>query len=493
MPDLLTRERPLRLCFGQACFDPASLRLTVDGQAVALEPRPLALLGLLMARPGEVVTKDQILDALWAERTVTESSLTKCVGRLRVALGDSEHAVIRTVHGYGYRLDPAFLEQPAPPSAAPPSATPPSAAPPPVHAAPARPARIGPRWPAILAGAAALLLLLALAVRPAPAPSAPPPEAQALYRSGLQHWALRSPAGLTQAVAEFTAALRIAPDYAEAHLGLAGCYNLLPEFTSMPSAQAYPLARSEAARAIALDPNLAQAHAAYAFALFWGDWDFPQAMAEYARALRLAPDNAQIHHWYATSLDTAGDHAAALAEIDRALELDPSSRAIQADRGLLLVNSGRMAEARAVLTALAAGAPDFSSTHCYLSVLAIDTGDYPGYLREWVTQARLRHNRTDEAIALAGQAGLAAGGPPAMWQALLDARLAGYAMGTVSAADVARSYAISGDRRQALAYLSLAIDRHDQTAISLLNSIEFAPLRKDPAMKSLLDRLSLHP
>lgn len=484
MSQSLTLDRPLQLRFGQTCFDPASQRLTVDGQTVLLEPRPLALLGLLLAKPGEVVTKDQMLDALWVDRTVTESSLTKCVGRLRAALGDGEHVLIRTVHGYGYRLNPAFLQQAASPAAPPTRQTDPAA-----ETTTSPPA--ARRWPAFLAAGIAALCLLALTLRPNHGLPPPSAEAQTLYRRGLADWAQRSPAGLTQAVAEFTAALRVAPDYAEAHLGLAGCYNLLPEFTSMPSAQAYPLAKAEAARAIALDPDLAQAHAAYAFALFWGDWDMPQAMAEYGRALRLAPDNAQIHHWYATSLDDAGEHALALAEIDRALELDPSSRAIQADRGLLLVNSGRMAEARKVLTAVAASAPDFSSTHGYMAVLALNTGDYDGYLREWATQARLRHNTTDEAVARAGQAGLAARGLTGMWQALLDARLAGFSMGTVSAADVARSYAAMGDRRQALAFLSLAIDRHDQTAISLLNAAEFTPLLDDPGMATLLRRLHL--
>ena len=490
MSDSLTLARPLRLRFGQACFDPDRQRLTVAGQAVTLEPRPLALLGLLIARPGEVVTKDQILDALWSDRTVTESSLTKCVGRLRLALGDSEHTLIRTVHGYGYRLDAAFLIRDPEQAAAHPDADPagPAAEP---GFAPHRPARATRLWPVMLAAGAAALCLLALAWHHGQDRRPPPAEAQALYRRGLQDWAQRSPAGLTKAVAEFTAALRIAPDYAEAHLGLAGCYNLLPEFTSLPSAQAYPIAKAEAARAIVLNPNLAQAHAAYAFALFWGDWDFPQAMAEYARALGLAPDNAQIHHWYATSLDSAGEHARALAEIDRALELDPSSRAIQADRGLLLVNSGRISEARALLTALADAAPDFCSTHVYLSVLALNTGDYAGYLREWTTQARLRHNATEEAIAQAGQAGLAAHGPAAMWQALLDARLAAFAMGTASATDVARSYAALGDRRQALAYLSLAIDRHDEAAIAVMNASEFASLRDDPGLRNLLQRLHL--
>jgi non-specific serine/threonine protein kinase len=102
----IDRERPVRSWrFGQACFDAVALRLTVGGAVAELEPRPLQLLALLLTHAGEVVTKDEILEALWPDRVVTEASLTKCVARLRAALGDGEHTVIRTVHGYGYSFD----------------------------------------------------------------------------------------------------------------------------------------------------------------------------------------------------------------------------------------------------------------------------------------------------------------------------------------------------------------------------------------------------
>jgi non-specific serine/threonine protein kinase len=90
--------------FGNVTFDEASLVLTVGGAPVELEHRPLELLGLLLRHAGEVVTKDEILDEIWPARTVTEASLTKCMARLRQALGDDGQTLIRTVHGYGYRL-----------------------------------------------------------------------------------------------------------------------------------------------------------------------------------------------------------------------------------------------------------------------------------------------------------------------------------------------------------------------------------------------------
>jgi non-specific serine/threonine protein kinase len=90
--------------FANVMFDQLGLRLTVDGSAVEIERRPLELLGLLLRNSGEVVTKNEIFDALWPDRVVTEASLTKCMARLRQVLRDDEQKLIRTVHGYGYRL-----------------------------------------------------------------------------------------------------------------------------------------------------------------------------------------------------------------------------------------------------------------------------------------------------------------------------------------------------------------------------------------------------
>jgi non-specific serine/threonine protein kinase len=100
--------------FGNSCFDAASLVLTVGGQAVDLERRPLELLALLLGHAGEVVTKDEIINALWADRDVTEASLTKCMARLRRALSDSDHTIIHTVHGYGYRFAEPVTVEPSP-------------------------------------------------------------------------------------------------------------------------------------------------------------------------------------------------------------------------------------------------------------------------------------------------------------------------------------------------------------------------------------------
>jgi len=75
---------------------------------------------LLVRQPDTVVTKDELLDQVWAGRVVSESVLTKCMAKLRNALGDDEQTLIKTVHGFGYRLmAPVVRLSALPPAAAP--------------------------------------------------------------------------------------------------------------------------------------------------------------------------------------------------------------------------------------------------------------------------------------------------------------------------------------------------------------------------------------
>lgn len=97
-------RRELRFVFADCIFDGRSLTLAVAGLPVKLEPRPLEMLLHLLQHAGEVVTKQELLDEVWAGRVLSDAVLTKTMARLRQALGDEAQAVIRTVHGYGYRL-----------------------------------------------------------------------------------------------------------------------------------------------------------------------------------------------------------------------------------------------------------------------------------------------------------------------------------------------------------------------------------------------------
>jgi len=86
-------------------LDESRRELSCGGEIITVEPKPLNLLMLLLRHPGQLVTKNDLIDALWTGRIVTESVLASCVAKLRQVLGDDEQSLIRTVHGYGYRLD----------------------------------------------------------------------------------------------------------------------------------------------------------------------------------------------------------------------------------------------------------------------------------------------------------------------------------------------------------------------------------------------------
>ncbi|MGE0808611.1 MAG: transcriptional regulator [Burkholderiaceae bacterium] len=76
------------LTFGQFVLDIRNARLTRGGEALELAPKAFAVLCYLAARPGQLVTKNELLDAVWGRRHVSESVLKTAMSAVRSALGD---------------------------------------------------------------------------------------------------------------------------------------------------------------------------------------------------------------------------------------------------------------------------------------------------------------------------------------------------------------------------------------------------------------------
>lgn len=95
---------PRRWRFGPAEFDEAGWSLVVAGERVPLENKPLQLLRVLLLRPGQAVTKAELIDTVWPGVLVVAGSLPTAMNKLRRALGDGEGTIIETVPGIGYRL-----------------------------------------------------------------------------------------------------------------------------------------------------------------------------------------------------------------------------------------------------------------------------------------------------------------------------------------------------------------------------------------------------
>ncbi len=98
--------------FGDAVLDEQQAALKLSGAVVELDRSGYDVLLALLKHAGEVVTKEELLEAGWPGRVVSENSLAKAVSRLRQALGP-QGANVRAVHGYGYRLASPVSFQPA--------------------------------------------------------------------------------------------------------------------------------------------------------------------------------------------------------------------------------------------------------------------------------------------------------------------------------------------------------------------------------------------
>src|SRR5687767_2570244 len=108
----------MALQFGRYSLDPREYRLSRDGQAVALPPKPFDLLVALAARPGQLVTREELLRGVWKDVVVEQSSLNAAMSVLRQGLGDDAASIIETVPGRGYRFIAALASTDTPAAAA---------------------------------------------------------------------------------------------------------------------------------------------------------------------------------------------------------------------------------------------------------------------------------------------------------------------------------------------------------------------------------------
>jgi tetratricopeptide (TPR) repeat protein len=315
------------------------------------------------------------------------------------------------------------------------------------------------------------------------------PQAEALYLTGRYYWNKRTPEDLNRALDYFTQAIVRDPQHARAYAGLADTYNLLGEYTAMPRREAFARSMAAAKRAIALDDSLAEAHCSLAFVTFYGALDFRTADREFRRALQLDPGNVAAHHWRATTLMSAGRSTEALAEIERAQQLDPGSRSILADKGLILWCGGQRQQSLDLLRGMAESEPAFVSPHRYLSVAYLVLGDCPKYLAEARQTALLSHNDSAMDIVREAEAGFQAGGAPGMLRRMIDAQNRLLARGAGSCYETAETYALAGEKNEALKLLRCAVEQREMPLVGIGIDQQFDNLRRDSSFLELVARV----
>jgi serine/threonine-protein kinase len=309
------------------------------------------------------------------------------------------------------------------------------------------------------------------------------PEAYRLYVLGRQRWNLRTAPALREALGFFQAALAIDSTYAPAHAGLADTFALLAgEFAALPRDAGADAAIAAANSAIALDARSAEAYASLGFANFFLKWNWPAAEGQFRQALKLNPSYATAHQWFGNFLSDMGREDEALAEMRRALELDPLSPIISRDVAWPLFYSRRYDAAIQQLQTTLASHPGYLPAERLLArALAMN-----GRAAEAVERFERQRARDDSPRSRAelAWAYARAGRTTDAERALAEARLL-----TPSQSypyDEALVLAALGRKEEALDALNRAYDQRDPTLVNLKHDPRLELLRSDARFSRLL-------
>lgn len=214
------------------------------------------------------------------------------------------------------------------------------------------------------------------------------PEAFDLYLRGRYALNQRNVPGFKKAIGYFAQAIDKDPNFAQAYSGLADSHTLLVLYGEVSPNMAE--AKAAAEKALELDGSLAEPHTSLAAVRILQDWDWAGAEQEFQRAIGLNPNFAEAHQWYGNLLlGPEGRHDEAIAELQRAQELDPLSLIINADTGFAYYLAGRYDLALQMYQQVLATNPDFVPVHFYLSQYYRQTGQYDLWLKETVENEQL--------------------------------------------------------------------------------------------------------
>ena len=316
-------------------------------------------------------------------------------------------------------------------------------------------------------------------------------EAYDSYLKGRYYWNKRTGEGLKEAIQYFKRSISIDPNNAEAYSGLADAYALAGdwEYGILPPTEAFPLAKTAANEALALNGRLSEAHTSLAFVLDLYYWDWDTAEKEYRLAINLNPNYAMAHHWYAWHLLVLGQNAEGMLEMKKAESLDPLSLIIRSDVANALTASHRFEESIQQSKKTLALDPNFAIGHFHLAEALVQRHQYDAAIAEFQRAIELSGHLAAFDANLAHA--YAVSGRKA--EALKIAKDMETRLDLNQSADalIALIYVGLGDLDQAMIWLNKAYDARFNPSI-LIRAV-FDPLRSDARFRELRHRVGLPP
>jgi DNA-binding winged helix-turn-helix (wHTH) protein/tetratricopeptide (TPR) repeat protein len=342
-----------------------------DGHRTRLPQQPLRILIELTDRAGEVVTREQLVKALWPQGVVDfDNGLNVAVRKLRVAFDDvgDTPRYVETLPRVGYRFIGKL------------GAVAPSAA---IESTPTRSVR--GMW--LLLAFAVVVLAAGLGIFRVSDRNAggtrhvPSARAQELYVEGMHQRSRRDVDATALALAKLEEAIKEDPEYAEAWAGYSRTLSGAVVRQLSTPAEGLPKARAAAERALMLDPGVADAHVTLLHIHMDFDKDFAAATRDLEEARQLGINTASFWHYSAMWHAQQGRVEEGLADMRRARAMEPMTLLLSSNYALILFNARRYDEAIALLAPIVEANPGF------------DTG------RSVLARALTATRRFDEALA----------------------------------------------------------------------------------------------
>jgi DNA-binding winged helix-turn-helix (wHTH) protein len=429
--------RPERYSFGDVTLDVSEHRLQRGGNDVPLSPKAWDVLVHLARRAGHLVSKQELLDAVWPSAFVEEGIVAVHVSALRKALGEHRDSVqyIETVAKSGYRF-------------------------------------VAP-----LAATGVLREAKPIST----------PEVYELLGRARAHLMSAARTELPQAVSAFEAAIALDATCAAAHSGLALAFCAHAELRLLPPGDGYGRARVSALRALAMDESSSDAWAALGCVMFLAEWDWIGAERSLQRALELDPRHTQARLLYGRLLDAQRRLNEGLAMKLRALETDPFSPSVHVALALSYWNQRKYDEAIRWANKTLDLDPLHGLAREFLAGAYWKLGDFDRHMAENLKHASA-HGVPAEALEPLRRAYTEHGRTGVVRFALEQAARQS---ATLPDVQLALFHSELGDLDAAIPHLERAIAGRDPCLVDLAVAPQWDALREDPRFQRCLAGMGL--
>ncbi|HJY53389.1 MAG TPA: tetratricopeptide repeat protein [Candidatus Udaeobacter sp.] len=308
-------------------------------------------------------------------------------------------------------------------------------------------------------------------------------EAHNAYLQGHFYFQRRDFEGYLKAISFFDQATHLDPKYALAYAESSEACTWIGDLSSEKQKEAWSKAASDAERAVALEPRLAEAHAALGWVRFFAEWRFDEGLAELRRAQQLAPWNPTANDLLAPVVVYLGQFEEAEKLAQQAIEHDPLAYQARQSLARLLFVQGKLDEADASARKAVELQPTAAGSHRWQVFVAIERGDGDAALREAELEPNERYRRFELALAHCARQDRPAA----------DAALAELIVRDrdVMAYQIAEVYAWRGEKDKAFEWLQVSLNNHDTGLLSLRIDPLMQGVRHDPRYHDLLTKMGL--